>query len=266
MKINKAHLVKERNIPIIASSIINAILIKIPKIIRDPNSRKIFIKIILIISTLTVNKWCNITKKENILMGEHSKNSIYLIKLRFILFITSEVFLFISLFWIHLNNSLSPRIEIGIKCPPLKIENPNPTLIPLYGSIILIYSGVLITNSHIYINKKIIKPAVKNKIICLIMGISFIDIQIIEFSSRFIINFAINDSNFPNRFFIITRVHGSHVLIGAIIIIYSINSLLKSSSSKKNHIRFEISAWYWHFVDILWIFVFSIVYWLNFFF
>lgn len=262
MKNNKFHLVEIRNIPIVSSILINASLISLPKRIKIFNL-KIF-RISILISSRIILIWSLKVKKEN-MNGKHSKKNINLLKIRFILFISSEVLLFISLFWIYLNNSLSPNFETGNIWPPKNINLTNPTIIPIYGTILLIYSGILITWSHHSLNKNLFFKRKDNLIKCIMIGCLFLDIQISEYSFSNIINFIINDSNYCNRFFFITCIHGSHVLIGVIILFTSLKFLINKSMSIKRNSRFEISAWYWHFVDLVWLFVFTLIYWINFF-
>lgn len=264
MKNNIYHIVKERNIPIISSSFLNLITISLPKIIKTSNIKPIFL--ILLIAKLLIINWSIKIKKENTLEGKHSKLNNIILKKRFVLFISSEVLLFVSIFWIYLNNSLSPNIEIGNIWPPNQIQISNPILIPIYGSLLLIYSRVLITKSHHSLYKKKKRKTEKNLIKCILIGILFIDIQISEYSYPNIISFSIRESNYRNRFFTITIVHGTHVLVGVIMLSLSLKFIKNNSIRSKNNSRIEISAWYWHFVDLVWLFVFTLIYWINFFF
>lgn len=261
MKNNKYQYVKKNRIPYSSSILVNSIIIIIPKSIKKIELKNSIYPLIL--NSILIFIWSIKTKKENI-KGEHSKENLKLLKYRFLIFIISEIILFSSLFWIYLNNSLSPDNTIRTQWPPIKITISKPIIFPIYGSLILIYSGILITSSHNILIKNSITKSTKKIKKCILIGIIFIDIQISEYSFSNIINFTINDSNYGNRFFLITGTHGSHVIIGIIILITSIKIIKKISISNKNNSRFEISAWYWHFVDIVWLFVFTLIYWINF--
>lgn len=262
MKNNNYYYIKERRMPLNSTLISRSLLLKFPILIKKLELSKNYLSLILISSV--VIKWSLKVKKENIL-GIQSKPSIKLLKSRFVLFILSEIMIFMSLFWNLLNNSIAPNVEIGNKWTPIKIENPNPFLIASFGSVALIYSGIIITSSHNLLIKNIVKKANNQIKKCILIGAIFIDIQISEYSFRNYIIFRINDSNYRNNFFLITGVHGSHVIAGILILIVSINFIKTKKISKKRFSRVEISSWYWHFVDILWLFVFSLIYWVNFF-
>lgn len=184
-------------------------------------------------------------------------------KKRFILFILAEIFLFTGIFWIFFHRIVSPTANIGRKWPPNNlIWIIDPLSTPLLMSLILLISGFSITISHHFLIKKNIKKTKKNFLITLKLRIIFLISQIIEYSSRiFQIKMSFNDSIYGNSFFFATTLHGSHVLIGTIFLIYS-NKKIKSIN-KNNLINFEISNWYWHFVDLIWIFVYSSIYWWN---
>jgi len=74
-------------------------------------------------------------------------------------------------------------------------------------------------------------------------------------------SFAISDGIFGSLFFMITGLHGTHVIIGTIFIFVCFIRFIKSHFTLEHHLGFEFATWYWHFVDIVWLFVYIFVYW-----
>lgn len=169
-------------------------------------------------------------------------------------------FFFLSFFWAFFHNFLSPRIEIGRNWPPKILKIFNPYNIPLLNTIILLRSGITITWSHyIILIEKFNK--IKNSLITtILLGIYFSLLQYIEYTESL---FNISDSIYGRIFFLITGFHGIHVIIGTIFIISTFLRLTKSHFSKLHHFGFEASSWYWHFVDVIWLFVYIFLYWIR---
>lgn len=180
------------------------------------------------------------------------------IRIGIVLFILSEVFFFLSFFWAYFHSSLSPTIEIGQLWPPTGLLPFHPFNIPLLNTIILISSGLTITWSHHRILNKNISESKYSLLITILLGVYFRIIQLIEYTES---SFSISDSVYGSTFFLATGFHGLHVLIGRtflIVCLLRINSLHFSSI---HHFGFEAAAWYWHFVDIVWLFLYISIYW-----
>lgn len=212
----------------------------------------------LLIQTLILFQWWRDVTRERTFQGIHTLEVTSLIRLGILLFITSEIFFFFSFFWAYFHISLSPNIEIGLIWPPLNFYTFNPYRTPLLNTIILLSSGISITWGHYrIISKKFsnTKIAIKWTIF---LGIYFSLLQWEEYNKSF---FTISDSSFGTIFFIITGFHGLHVIIGTIFIIIINQRLIKSHFSPSHHFGFEASAWYWHFVDVIWLFVYIFLYW-----
>jgi len=175
-----------------------------------------------------------------------------------VLFIISEVFFFLSFFWGFFHNSLSPSIEIGLNWPPLGVNPFNPFQIPLLNTVVLLSSGVIITWSHHALIDNKISIRKTRLLITLMLGIYFTFLQGIEYLEAF---FCMSDSVFGSRFFLATGFHGIHVLVGSGFIIATIARIIKKIISKSHHFRFEAAAWYWHFVDVVWLFLYLRMYW-----
>lgn len=256
-KLNTFHLVSLRPWPILSSNQIYRVITTIVfSLSIKPNK---YINIILTL-TLLINPiiwWKNIIK-ETVKEGIHLKKTQKRIKIGIMLFILSEILFFFSFFWSYFHRIIRPNTEIGQIWPPIKIKAFNPVNVPLLNTIILIRSGFSITWSHHEILKNNLKKCKKSILITLALGAYFTTLQAIEYKQA---EFSINDSSYGTVFFISTGFHGAHVLIGSIFIIVNIFLINKILLNKKTHKGFEIAAWYWHFVDVVWLFLYISIYW-----
>lgn len=176
----------------------------------------------------------------------------------FILFIVSEVMFFFGFFWALFNASMAPTIAIGSVFPPLGVEVFNPFGVPLLNTFILLLSGVTITIAHAAIisNERI--EAIQGFLATLILAVSFTGFQLMEYIEA---PFSIFDGIYGSVFFMLTGFHGFHVIIGTIFITVAFVRYLKGHYEKEEPmIGFEAAAWYWHFVDVVWLFVFLFLY------
>lgn len=250
------HLVTNRPWPIILS--INLINLFLGNLFIFYNKNLYFFTYITLNIIIYIFLWWNNIFIERIFQGIHTKKCKNIIKFSILLFITSEVIFFISIFWCYLHASLSPNIEIGNNWPPLNIYLFNPFQIPIINTIILIYSGITLSLSHEFlINKKLF--SIKILKITVFLGVLFTFFQFIEFYSA---KFSIPDSTYGSIFFIITGFHGLHVIIGTIFLINVLIKILKNQITNFRNLRYELASWYWHFVDVIWLIVYLLIYWL----
>nr|QNV12083.1 cytochrome c oxidase subunit III [Vespa crabro] len=220
---------------------------------------------LMILSTITLSltliQWWRDIIRESTYQGMHTSNIIKNLKMSMILFIISEIFFFISLFWAYFHSSLSPSIEIGMLWPPKNIIMFNPYDIPLLNSILLITSGITITWSHNSLINKNTNTAFLTLAYTICLSFLFSMCQFFEYKSA---PFTIADSVFGSIFFLTTGFHGIHVIIGTIFLIVCLFRMMKNHFSKNHHFGFEAAIWYWHFVDIVWLFVYTWIYWWSF--
>lgn len=217
-----------------------------------------FILLSIPCTLICIYQWWRDVTREATYQGSHTLTVYQGLRLGIILFIISEIFFFISFFWAYFHSSLAPSIEIGQLWPPLGIKPFNPFDIPLINTIILISSGITVTWTHHSILNKNFSERYKRLIFTIILGIYFTLLQLIEYLES---PFTISDSIYGSTFFIATGFHGLHVIIGTLFLIicfYRINLL---HFSKFHHFGFEAAAWYWHFVDVVWLFLYISIYW-----
>lgn len=207
---------------------------------------------------LTIYQWWRDIVRERTFQGKHTLKVVSGLKIGIILFIISEVLFFISFFWAFFHRRLSPTVEIGIIWPPKGITTFNPIHIPLLNTIILLCSGITITWAHHALIEKNHKQTNQRLIITIILGIYFTILQAFEYYESI---FTIRDSIYGSCFFIATGFHGIHVIIGTTFILICWIRHINFHFSRKHHFGFEAAAWYWHFVDVIWLFLYITVYW-----
>nr|UVU30559.1 cytochrome c oxidase subunit 3 [Euceros serricornis] len=250
------HLVTISPWPLIMSFNLMMMMLGAIKLFYDLSNFLLLLSMILII--LSIFQWWRDIIRESTYQGMHSLNVLNLLRLGMILFIISEIFFFISFFWAFFHSFLSPNIDIGMNWPPLLIKIFNPYDIPLMNTIILLSSGVSITWSHYSIMNNNLSESSKSLLITVILGIYFTFLQYLEYQESM---FTISDSIYGTTFFMITGFHGMHVIIGTIFILVTYLRLKKKHFSMIHFFGFEASSWYWHFVDVVWLFVYMFLYW-----
>lgn len=169
---------------------------------------------------LSVTQWWRDIIRERTFQGHHSFKVSKGIRWGIILFITSEVFFFVSFFWAFFHSRLSPNIELGINWPPQAILPFNPLQIPLLNTIILLSSGISITWAHHALLKNNYTQTIQSLLITILLGIYFTILQKYEYNEA---SFSIADSIYGSSFFIATGFHGIHVIIGTLFIIIEIH-------------------------------------------
>nr|YP_010292329.1 cytochrome c oxidase subunit III [Epiphora bauhiniae]ULO26054.1 cytochrome c oxidase subunit III [Epiphora bauhiniae] len=211
-----------------------------------------------IITLLTMYQWWRDVSREGTYQGKHTILVTKGLRWGMILFIVSEVFFFLSFFWAFFHSSLSPNIEIGSSWPPISITPFNPFHIPLLNTIILISSGVTVTWAHHALMENNYSQTIQSLFITIILGIYFTILQAYEYLEA---PFTIADSIYGATFFMATGFHGLHVIIGTLFLLICFLRHNINHFSSSHHFGFEAAAWYWHFVDVVWLFLYISIYW-----
>jgi len=212
---------------------------------------------IFVIGLTTIQWWRDIVR-ERTYQGHHTQIVVQGLRWGIILFITSEVFFFFSFFWAFFHRSLRPTLEVGLNWPPTGIQVFNPLQVPLLNTAILLASGITITWAHHSLIKSNKTQTFQGLILTVTLGIYFRILQGYEYLEA---SFSIADSVYGSTFFIATGFHGLHVVIGTIFLRVNLRRVIKNHYSEKHHFGFEAAAWYWHFVDVVWLFLFLWIYW-----
>jgi len=218
----------------------------------------------LAIVLYTMFAWWSDTIKEGH-EGFHTRVVSLHLRYGMIMFIASEVMFFVAWFWAFFDASLYPneasqvaRAEFtGGHWPPVGIEVLNPWHLPLYNTIILLLSGTTVTWAHHALLENDRKGLVWGLVITVCLGALFSCVQAYEYIHA---PFAFKDSIYGATFFMATGFHGFHVLIGTIFLLVCLLRALAGDFTPKHHFGFEAAAWYWHFVDVVWLFLFACIY------
>jgi cytochrome c oxidase subunit 3 len=201
--------------------------------------------------------WRDITR-EATFEGWHTNMVQLGMRYGMMLFICSEVMFFFAFFWAFFHSSLNPAPEIGGVWPPKGIEVLSAWEVPLLNTVILLTSGASCTWAHHAIVAGERAQAIIGMIITLILAVFFTALQAFEYVNA---GFTISDSVFGSTFFMATGFHGFHVIVGTIFLTVCYFRLIDYHFTKQHHFGFEAAAWYWHFVDVVWLFLFVTIYW-----
>nr|APX40192.1 cytochrome c oxidase subunit 3 [Smaragdina rufimana] len=212
----------------------------------------------LLINILVSIQWWRDVSREGTFQGLHTMKVTLGLRWGMILFIVSEVFFFISFFWSFFHSSLSPTIELGLLWPPKGIVAFNPLEIPLLNTMILLTSGLTVTWAHHSLMENNYSKAIQGLMLTVLLGIYFTALQGFEYIEA---PFTISDSVYGSTFFMATGFHGLHVIIGTTFLAICLMRLYLNHFSSIHHFGFEAAAWYWHFVDVVWLFLYISIYW-----
>nr|QNP10050.1 cytochrome c oxidase subunit 3 [Ochthebius nanus] len=211
-----------------------------------------------LITMLVMYQWWRDVSREGTFQGLHTFNVTMGLRWGMILFITSEVFFFLSFFWGFFHSSLAPSMEIGMLWPPKGILTFNPIQIPLLNTLILLTSGLTVTWAHHSLMENNFKQSSQGLLLTVILGIYFSMLQCYEYMEA---SFSISDAVYGSSFFMATGFHGIHVIIGTTFLTICYFRHLNNHFSSIHHFGFEAAAWYWHFVDVVWLFLYISMYW-----
>jgi cytochrome c oxidase subunit III len=218
--------------------------------------------------------WMDVIRESR--RGDHTP--VVQIGLRYgmILFIASEVMFFAAWFWMFFDMSLfaekrsllSPIEEVRTawsEWPPAGVETLDPWHLPLVNTLILLLSGTTVTWAHHALQVADRKGARNGLILTVLLGLSFTAIQGYEYAEilmhhEFFNEESVNSRLFPSTFMMATGFHGAHVIIGTIFLFVCLLRVMAGQFTPTKHFGFEAAAWYWHFVDVVWLFLFAFVY------
>nr|YP_010022378.1 cytochrome c oxidase subunit III [Teratoscincus roborowskii]QOL12734.1 cytochrome c oxidase subunit III [Teratoscincus roborowskii] len=212
----------------------------------------------LMLMLLTTIQWWRDIIREATYQGHHTKLVQKGLRYGMILFITSEVFFFIGFFWAFYHSSLAPTPELGGCWPPSGVNPLDPFEVPLLNTAVLLASGVTVTWAHHSIMVGCRKEAGQALVLTIILGLYFTMLQATEYLDA---PFTIADSAYGTTFFVATGFHGLHVIIGTTFLAVCLLRQIAFHFTTHHHFGFEAAAWYWHFVDVVWLFLYISIYW-----
>ncbi|MBS0126666.1 cytochrome c oxidase subunit 3 [Thetidibacter halocola] len=206
--------------------------------------------------------WADVVAESQV--GDHTPVVSIGLKYGFILFIMSEVMFFFAWFWSFFKHALYPMDPGGMSpavdgvWPPAGIETFDPWHLPLINTLILLCSGAAATWAHhalVHENNR--EDMKRGLILAIALGALFTVFQVYEYGHA---AFGFAGNIYGANFFMATGFHGAHVVIGTIFLFVCLLRLMKGHFTQDKHIGFEAAAWYWHFVDVVWLFLFAAVY------
>jgi len=212
----------------------------------------------------TMYGWWSDTIKES-KEGHHTRVVSLHLRYGMIMFIASEVMFFVAWFWAFFDASLFPgeasqvarTAFTGGMWPPKGIEVLDPLHLPLYNTVILLLSGTTVTWAHHALIHNDRKGLITGLTLTVLLGLLFSSVQAYEYAHA---PFAFKDSIYGATFFMATGFHGFHVIIGTIFLAVCLLRSLRGDFTPTKHFGFEAAAWYWHFVDVVWLFLFFSIY------
>lgn len=237
---------------------LSALLLTSGLVIWFHYSSTILLSLGLLANTLTIYQWWRDIIREGTYQGHHTPIVQKGLRYGIILFIVSEVFFFAGFFWAFYHSSLVPTHDLGGCWPPTGITPLNPLEVPLLNTSVLLASGVSITWAHHSLIEGKRNHINQALLITILLGLYF---TILQASEYFETPFSISDGIYGSTFFIATGFHGLHVIIGTSFLVVCLLRQLKFHFTSKHHFGFEAAAWYWHFVDVVWLFLYVSIYW-----
>lgn len=218
-----------------------------------------FLYFALIALILSMSFWWRDVISEGTYLGNHTLAVQRGLNMGVGLFIISEALFFLGIFWAYFHSSLSPTIEMGAHWPPMGIESINAFELPLLNTIILLSSGFTVTYAHHSLIKGSRKETLYGMVFTVILALIFTAMQAVEYK---VSSFSISDGAYGSCFYFGTGFHGLHVIIGTAFIAVSLWRVLAYHVTDNHHLGLESSILYWHFVDVVWLFLYiSIYYW-----
>jgi cytochrome c oxidase subunit 3 len=200
--------------------------------------------------------WRDVVKEATF---QHLHTPVVQIGLRYgmALFIASEVMFFAAFFWAYFDASLFPKEATGGVWPPNGIHTFDPFELPLLNTLILLTSGVTVTWAHHALRVGDRNGMLQGLAVTILLGLTFTGVQAYEYSHA---AFGFRDGIYPSTFFMATGFHGFHVIIGTTFLIVCWIRGYLGHFKPDHHFGFEAAAWYWHFVDVVWLFLFICIY------
>jgi len=213
----------------------------------------------ILVVILSMFLWFRDIISEGTFLGDHTLAVQKGLRLGFLLFVVSEALFFMAIFWAYFHSALTPTVELGTQWPPAGIEPVNPFELPLLNSVILLSSASTITYAHHYLIKGDRKHSLYGTLLTIILAGIFTIFQGVEYN---VSSFTISDGVFGSCFFFATGFHGLHVIIGTIFLAVGFWRIFAYHLTDNHHLGLESGILYWHFVDVVWLFLYiSIYYW-----
>ena len=219
----------------------------------------LIIGVLLVLGVMTM--WWRDVWKESATAGLHSPVVRLGLRYGMTLFIASEVMFFVGFFWAYFHFALYPQHVLGTatpEWPPVGVHTFNPFQLPLMNTLILLLSGTTVTWAHHALIHRDRTHLIMALGFTILLGLSFTTFQALEYSEA---PFKFDGGGvYPSTFFLATGFHGFHVIVGTLFLAICWIRAKGDEFTPEKHFGFEAAAWYWHFVDVVWLFLFIAIY------
>jgi cytochrome c oxidase subunit 3 len=218
---------------------------------------------LLLVLTFMFTWWRDVVKEAMIDKAHNDRVSLGL-RAGMALFIISEVMFFVAFFWAYFNASLNPLVPLtevwgmakGV-WPPKGVETLDAWHLPFINTLILLLSGTTVTWAHYAMLENDRKGLIQGLACTVFLGFCFSLLQAFEYHHA---AFGFKDGIYSSTFYMATGFHGFHVLVGTLFLGVCLIRAIKGHFTPEKHLGLEFAAWYWHFVDVVWLFLFAFVY------
>ena len=214
----------------------------------------------VVLTLVTMFFWWRDVVREARTPGVHTPVVRLGLRYGMVLFISSEVMFFVGFFWSYFSFLLFPETQGNGQTvwPPTNVHTFDPFHLPLLNTMILLLSGCTVTFAHHALLEGNKKTLVNMLGVTVLLGLAFTMCQAIEYSHA---PFPFTGGAYPSVFFLATGFHGFHVIIGTLFLAVCWFRARADQFTPDRHFGFEAAAWYWHFVDVVWLFLFICIYW-----
>jgi cytochrome c oxidase subunit 3 len=208
----------------------------------------------------TMARWWGDVLRESA-RGDHTAVVSTGLRIGMALFIASEVLFFFAFFWAFFWGALYPPQLVATSWPPEGVQ-PVPAFdIPFLNTMILLLSGLTVTWAHHAIRENDQQTAFKALLVTVLLGLTFTFFQAYEYWHAVHEGFTLQTGMYGSTFYMATGFHGFHVIVGTTFLTVCMMRAWYGAFRPDKHVGFEAATWYWHFVDVVWLFLFVSVYW-----
>ena len=211
---------------------------------------------ILVLVTMYV--WWRDVVREADVEGHHTPIVQLGLRYGMLMFIGSEVMFFAAFFWAYFDAALFPKEAVEFTWPPPSVEVFDPFGVPFLNTLILLLSGCTVTWAHHALREGDQRNLVRGLLLTVLLGLMFPGFQVYEYAYA---SFGFRDGIYSSTFYMATGFHGFHVIIGTCFLAVCLFRAMAGHFKPDHHFGFEAAAWYWHFVDVVWLFLFCCIYW-----
>lgn len=257
-QVHPFHLVAPSPWPILVSFSVMSIMLTLVFNMHGFMHNNYWVVFSAIVAIMSMALWFRDIISEATYLGDHTLAVRKGLNIGFILFVVSELFFFIAIFWAFFHSAMAPTIELGGVWPPVGIEAVGPSELPLLNTILLLCSGATLTWSHHALLGGNRFNTLLGLILTIVLAVTFMICQYMEYSNA---PFTISDGIFGSVFYFGTGFHGLHIIIGIIMLSVSLWRIYTYQLTNNHHVGYETSILYYHFVDVVWLFLYIVFYW-----